>query len=295
MDRFDKIDMADTSSVVEAPVAHLIHTYRHQCSTVELPPGLGDFLRGSIALFQHCQRRNIRYTVDFSQHSLGQCIQAAQDQKMSDDKPLEYFNCGQPALRDFIDKIGPKTTSMVTSNVPPEAATSYECRQFLRKSLAFTPQFQQTVDDMMKRLNLVGVDYAVFHLRAGDHQADFENLNSGKQIFNPGHTQVLLQCIKDLIQLRFGNNVLIISDNQKLANHLATLANCKVTAITPVHLGRTTNGQAAADSLMEFALMANSRKVYSYSVYDWPSGFAHWCCEIFNVSFEQVLLGFKLH
>lgn len=49
------------------------------------------------------------------------------------------------------------------------------------------------------------------------------------------------------------------------------------------HLGNTIDNSYIEDTLVDFFVQSNAKKIKTYSIYNWISGFIHWNAKIYNI------------
>lgn len=268
----------------------IIHTYRNNCNSVSVPPGFGDFIRGSISLHNLSQKYNFNLIVDFSMHPLGKYLHNpgfAYAPYNSHDNVIEFFNERRDLVDDFIKTYleNPLRNNVLflTSHKFPMEIISKETKDYM-KSVLMPTKFTKNEFDYSKELIKLRSEYSVLHIRTGDHNGWNESIESD-----------IINFIENNITAEWGSNVLVISDSFNVKKILASKYGFTSTYFTPVHTGsvRYFSNESASDesvlgTFIEYLLMSESSKIYSYTCYPWKSGFSHSCSLIYDIPFEVI-------
>jgi len=60
-----------TMSTPDPIIPPVIHQYLNKYTTVQLPPGFADFIKGTLYLYQTCRAQGRTLLVDFTHHPIG--------------------------------------------------------------------------------------------------------------------------------------------------------------------------------------------------------------------------------
>lgn len=292
----------------------IVHRYLHKCKTVAQPPGLADFLKGTLYLYQQSKRGGVvgayHLVVDFSHHPMGMFVIPLHEQhstklyqetltQRTDVHVEECFNQQRHVIRGIVADLQRQSTDKNTttyavchesydnfdshdSNVLPT-----EDQEFMKSVLTFHPELIDIADDIQSELGLSD-DFCVIHLRMGDIQSAQECANSAQL----AHVEAYIQRV---VLPQWGNRILVLSDSYYTKKYLSTKYNLKCTPITPVHMGEAVaflhRGELASPTdightLVEFILLSRSKTIYVYSVYAWHSGFSKVCAHIYGIPYQ---------
>jgi hypothetical protein len=257
----------ETSSV---PSSVIVHRYLHKCQSVAQPPGLADFLKGTIYLYQQSKRglglglglgpKAYDLVVDFSHHPMGTFVVPSSTfpktemyqeittrlTNRTDVHVEECFNQHRPVIRAIVQQLQQpqtqpqtQTTIYAVCHEPYDQFDSHELtvlspddQDFMKSVLTFHPELVETADTLQTELGLDhhNQEFAVLHLRMGDQQSAQENANSDQL----AHVEEYLQRV---ILPQWGNRILVLSDSYYTKKYLSTKYNLKCTHVTPVHMG----------------------------------------------------------
>lgn len=258
----------------------LIHTYRTSCKTVAQPPGFGDFLRGSSALYQFSKKYNFDLKIDFSRHPLSQFLEQPNTKIFDDDVEVhEFFNQNISRLEPFISTLTENSQSFVTTHCLPISLIDEGDRRFLKKWLSPNRQLKSILKDIQNQL---GRDYCAVHLRMGDHAM-------GNDI---AAVPFVDAWFRDVIVPEWGDRILVLSDNRWIKEYLSERFGAKFIPNSPVHLGQCGSlespSEGVRDSIIDFFILSKSRNIYQYSVYPWGSGFSDMCARIYRIPLIKI-------
>ena len=264
---------------IQKPV--VVHTYQPVCSTVFQPPGLGDFLRGTLALFQLAGKHGFDLRLDFTGHILSQFIQMHDTIPFMEKRKVhEFFNSNICNLEPFLASLPGDRIEFVYTHAVPREHVDDGCRAFILER--FQPV--SSLNDYVRRgrhdLNLD--KFCTVHLRMGDDLMD----KSAPSL------ELIDRWFNGYILPRWGQNVFVISDNFEIKKLLFDRYRIKTLDCRPVHLGlgKSTgdNSKHVRDTLAEFYLMAESEEIYQYSVYPWGSGYSDICSLLYSIPITKM-------
>lgn len=257
------------------------HTYQPTSHSVQQPPGFGDFLRGTISLYQLSQKYGFKLFIDFSSHPLGRFIKNVSNDSPFSALPIyEFFNQKNCTLESFLVGQSELRKIRITTHALPQSIVSKECRRFILRHIGPTGEMSRYVSSLRKRLELAV--FATVHIRMGDHQ--FEN-----ELELPA---VLEKYFIERIIPIWSGNILVVSDNISIKEALKRRFGIKIVDVKPVHLGESTLRGVAPDEVRdtfaEFLLMAKSDWIFQYSVYPWGSSYSEICALLYDIPFERL-------
>ncbi len=275
--RICKVSNLDDLESISDRSKVFIHSYQPECRTVTQPPGLGDFLRGSITLHQLAKRYGFILKLDFTDHPLARYFeQVDRIPKRGKLAVNEFFNQKNVELEPFVAACSSVRPTFIMTHAVPFKSVDDECRAFVRNRLQPKKEMTQCVDLLKQKLGLNR--YCTVHLRMGDSQMDGQ----------PAIPSIVSDWFRKRIIPVWGTEAVVISDNTHVKNELAREFGIKIVPdVKPVHLGEChTAGipdHLIRDTLTEFMLMSQSQQIYRYSVYPWGSGFSDICSTIYQI------------
>jgi hypothetical protein len=258
----------------------LHHAYPTRYQTVAVPPGLGDYLRGSIALAHHTRERGWRLAMDFAGHPIGRFLAQPAPAVAPDEPVAEFFGEQTTQVYRWLDALTPGAPSrLCTHLLPHDSRIDAGICALVREQLAFAP----TILDGAARLQAQVSDgeFAVVHVRMAD--ADFHT--------DQPAAAALLQRLENDIVPHWGRRVAVLSNNGRVKRALSERFDLPLIDTAAAHLGGCETSDAAIrDTLVDFALMGRAQTIYSHSAYNWKSGFSHWAATLYGIPYEAINL-----
>jgi hypothetical protein len=287
----------------------VIHSYTNKCKTVSIPPGLADFLRGTMFLFQETKTHsNMDLVVDFSSHPIHQYIEPLKKNTSSPykeliEQDLEILECFHKDSYKVLDIVNLTNTK----NQPPRRVICFQyydefnttkplprdTQIFMKELLTFTPTLNEDANDVLQHIipSYPEKPFCILHIRMGDYNSSKDRVNI---------PQKLDQYIRETILKTWQTDqVIVMSDSYSTKQYLSAQYNLVCTDFMPVHLGTTNrfinsgNNYGTYDSdigktLIEFIIMSKAAHIYMHSVYDWGSGFSYICSHIYDIPYTRI-------
>jgi hypothetical protein len=245
------------------------------------PPGLGDYLRGSIALAWHARRLGYRLHLELSEHPIGRLLDpAALTMPATSGDFIEFSAGGATGLYEWLETLTPASPTRLHTDLLPHASRiDPEVCQTVLSQLRFVPEVSARAADLHRKVS--SADFAALHVRMSDD--DFRTQR--------GPADPLLRYIESRIVPAWGRRVAVLSNNDNVKRLLCDRFGFPLLESSTVHLGESqADDIGVRDTLVDFTLMGRAAKVYSHSFYNWKSGFSHWCATLHGVEFEQIEL-----
>ena len=286
----------------------IIHTYSPKCKTVHLAPGLADFLRGTMYIYQesYLNNKSIDLIVDFSRHPISKFLNIPRKNEtipykkiLKDNHTSEIVECFHKdsyKIKNLVQHDSNPPTRVMTFEWYKEFNTSEQLPEYLRsymqELLDFNDDIKEDADYVLEtQLKMKPNDFCVLHLRMGDHMSCQESIPIPPNLETYIETEII-PVWKD--------KIVIMSDSFFIKNYLKIKYNLHATEFLPVHLGSTnkflnsqsdygTSDTDIGQTLIEFIMMSKAKQIYLYSVYDWGSGFSYICSHIYNIPYKRIL------
>lgn len=259
----------------------VVHTYRTVCDTVAQPPGFGDFLRGTVALFQLSRSYQFDLRIDFTHHPLSAHIYRHDRIPIIDKEQIrEFFNERNCELEPYLADLAGHREAFVFTHAVPREPVDDECRSFILNRLQPRKDLVAYIKTLRSNFDLNC--YCTVHLRMGDHLMEADATLP----------QFIIDWFKERILPQWGTNVLVVSDNPGVKDEIQKHFGVAISRTKPVHFGQCLSVEETSlgvrDTIAEFLLMAQSNLIYQYSVYPWGSGFSDMCSQLFQVPLEKI-------
>ena len=281
--------------------------------------GFGDFLRGSVNLFNHCMSKGFDFDIDINRHKISKYFKHRNSQH-------ENFNIDDLALnlqntKHFVHILKKHTencmlrtkrqeTKYIFSNYHPCLTDSRDvinylnlmpplnnrCCAFLKSRLQFTDQINSFVDDCLKQEGLKPIGYNIIHFRLGDQNSFSDHGKNLEELYK----DCLVKCFfksneddKPIIVLSDSNDLkkYLKEKNKTLPIHILHLESNHIQKNPSGFSGEiktTDDGIFHAVFDMKLVTLANS--VESHSVYKHGSGFIYWIAKIFSTPVKLNLI-----
>jgi len=249
--------------------------------------GLGDFLRGSLALYQMSHRYSVRAEIDFSHHPIGKYLVPSHNVDMSKFEIIEACNIGNYTIADLRDLIARRyrfsylarnaNNICVYTNVFPKFPITEEIKQSMQRALIPTPELQDLIPQYEQA-------YEVIHIRSGDLIAFGTCYDYTVNLDKDYLVASIIGSIKQIVA-NSSCPVLIMSDSLELKTTLTELCGTVKTETTPAHVGNDFNG--VVDTLIDYFTLTKARKIHQFTTHFWGSGFSDSVSWIFDIPIQK--------
>jgi hypothetical protein len=273
---------------------YCVHRYLTHCNTNPHPPGFGDFLRGTICLYNFSKKYNYKLLINRESHLIFNYFKNSEHYIfMSNinnckfkDTPIELIegNINFIEIYSRIEElfISKKNFLIITNSLYSfnnnmlvnYGDISQECKDFLRNILIPIDSIEKKIINVFNdiyKIN-VGDNYIIIHIRLKDDYTYNENIynsiyNSIIGLISRNNNNYILMCSDSIIGLKLYNSIqgLHYWDNQK------------------THLGILNNKNGIEDTVIDFIIMSRSIEIISYSYYPWGSGFSKYISIIYDI------------
>lgn len=284
----------------------------YNCLYKESSCGIGDFLRGSCFLFEALKTYDVNFDIDLTFHPIKQYFKNINSNiifnisdiididKNSKKCNQNYIHCLVEELKNalnleqenifisnnFSDILLLEKEEMINFNL------SSDCQDFFKKKLQFTNEIIEYANEQTKNIK----NYDIFHFRCGDYELVKQSVSiSTDNLNNKNYNIDYNNCLNSIHQL--SNNPLVISDSNNLKKFLENNGidilhkHSQHSSINPGILENIEyDDNALFYTALDMYLMSKARKIYSYSVYPWGSGFCFWISKIFNIPIQITTL-----
>jgi hypothetical protein len=302
-----KIINNDKLHYIKTNIHKIVNVYQETYNNNKKATGLGDFIRGSIYLIQFCNKYNINYDIDISNHPISNYLNITPSNKKYLINSFDNNNCIRiisenniilPKTGDDIDayfidylyeQIIINNTILIYTIAYPEFTSNDKEKEFIRSYFKPNNNIENLFDFTLSKLKLTKNNYTVIHIRSGDNLLVNNQNNIDKQIiFN-----IIKEC-NLFFDINKNTNYLLLADS----NYIKYIIIKQFPFIKSVfneitHLGegvKLTN-ETVKNTMLDFYLIANSFNVFAMSVYQHGSGFSKWTSEIYNIPYICKYIG----
>lgn len=271
-----------------------IHKYLTVCKTDYLSPGFGDWLRGTVTLWNYCQQYGFELYIDKEIHPIFSHLAENERLIVDDQVDREVEECFTPNTFETIDFMlrtlfeKKQTFATLTNGIYSSIINEYygpissECKEWLKDILTPNLEFKNYIQTIYTSLNInLDKPYRVIHLRLGDnylHQNNFDydyfqHINNRIQhtLYTESEYQYVLLCDTSSfgIELKKQNPQLCYWDNKK------------------IHTGEIQydiNQIGVKDTLVDFFIM--TKAIHIMSMFD--SGFSKMISNIYDITYYRI-------
>lgn len=235
--------------------------------------GLGDIIRGTIALFQLSKKYDFRLIVDIQLHPISNYL------KYNTHEYSEYIRKNKDnisfiypdTVENYIKNSNQDTLYFLTNDYYHDEITD-ECKEFIKDLLTPNLEFGNYIQNIIN-LKPPPEKYSILHFRLGDSflVRNDENSTDFKKIDKIMHKNIEACDI-------------FVSDSSVYKKHIGCInPNAFLYDIKIGHIGIKTHSDYIKDTLFEFFLVTRSSRIKTFSVYGHISGFVKIVHEIYDI------------
>ena len=234
--------------------------------------GLGDIIRGTIALFQLSKKHNFHLIVDLQLHPISKYF------KFRTHEYSEYIRKNKDnisfiypdTVENYIESSDNDVIYFLTNDFFHNEITN-ECKEFIKQLLQPNLDFETYIQSIIKS-KPPPENYSILHCRLGD---SFLVRNENMREFN--------QIKEQIFKYAEVTDVLMSDSNGFKEDIIINNPNIFLYHIHIAHLGVQMHSEYIKDTLFEFILATRSSKIKTYSVYGHLSGFVKIIHEIYDI------------
>jgi hypothetical protein len=242
--------------------------------------GFGDLLRGTIKLYQLSKKLNFNFIVDIRLHPISKILKY-EKHEYSDfilDHKYEVIFIDNLKLDNYLkaneDK---KLLYFMTNDCINLEPFDEDCKNFLKNFLTPTQEFIEFFEEKSKIIPYN--TYNILHYRVGDN-VGLVNQNK-KSGFHHLMRSVRLNIEKDDI---------LFSDSNKFKNYVDIYFKIFFFKLNIGHTGFDNDEEKLKNTMFEFFVLTKAKKIKTYSVYGWTSGFVSWASQIYDIPLERIIV-----
>jgi hypothetical protein len=266
-----------------------IHKYLLKCRTNELPPGFGDFLRGTVALYNLSIKYNYNLYID-TNHPIYNYLNPNKKYILNIKSnnieellpPLSYNTIHNKLNNLFIENnnfsiITNSMYTMINGNLENYGKINNDCKLFLKEIITPSVEIINYMNNIFLNIYKFDIfdDYNIIHIRFGDNY-----------LFNNILNEDLYNMIYNKINNIIGNNekFILITDSKIMGNKLKfNIPRILYWNNNKIHLGGLQNTIGIKDTITDFFIMSKCKKIYSNN-----SGFSLVVSEIFDIPYVVI-------
>jgi len=253
----------------------IIHVYPNNFINTVTPPGLGDFLRGSIFLAQYAEKHKFLFKIDLSNHPLSKYLDEDSVPNLLQPREFntDYDNINLINLLDnFVDS-NDKEIVLNTNVFYNKQHLTEKIKDYIKSKL----KFKQKYYDLEKKL-VVYDKYDIIHVRCND--AFFvTNFDSDKLYVE------ILKKFKN-----HTNKIIVMSNNYYIKKKIKELFGFEYIHTKSVHTANVKKSDDLEGTVIDFIALTKAEKIYTYSFYQHGSGFSEQSAKLYDIPHEKMFI-----
>jgi hypothetical protein len=295
----DQLEQLKKFNQIVYPNKYCIHTYLTTCKTKVIPPGFGDFLRGTIALYNYSKKYNYKLYIDKKSHPIFKYFKLV-DNYIIDNlnyyvkeliwtKELKYeeINYELEELFKSGNNFSIFTNSYYTfidNKLINYGDINDECKKFLKNLLIPINSIKNKINYIFKNIYNFKLNeaYSIIHIRLKDNMIDTVIEKDYLKLYN-----YILKIIKNSNNKKY----ILMCNYSKIAKQLKeSISELYYWDNNKTHLGMLDNTLGIEDTVIDFHIISRSNEIISYSDYEWNSGFSKLISIIYDIKYITVKL-----
>jgi hypothetical protein len=259
-------------------------------------PGLGDYLRGCVCLYQICNYLDIEFEMVINHPMSKYLINQQNSSQNIDYNSIEFYKDNNflpldekkfttksdTFFRDFMMYLNSKDTEILYlfSNAFPIWKHGSEAITTIRYNICPSNEMINYVNQTLNQLNMPLGGYNIIHIRSGD-----QHLLNGQKMKYEKFRKIIYILEKNT---KNDKRYIVLSDNKNLKNYLSKYPRFSVYNKEITHLGENgaKSDHGIKNTLLDFFIMSRSSRIMSITAYQHGSGFSEWCSKIYNIPYK---------
>lgn len=234
--------------------------------------GLGDLIRGASNIHAACSEMDIEFDLDYSRHPIANIFNyEAIAKDGGNEQKILFIN-----FKSYKELVGYIKSRLLLHDNIEFVSNGYgiwneryadKFRDFIK------PRLQLRNEYALKASKLLPIEksYEVLHFRLGDSHLIESSTNIDQNV---------LRCLEKNLT----NSTFLITDSIKLKKLAIENYGVKTLPAIPTHLGLNSGSlDQLFNTQLEFILMCSAKKIKTYSVYSWVSGFAKAASFVYDI------------
>ena len=240
--------------------------------------GLGDKLRGTIAIYQYCRLNNIECIFDATFSEFGKFLKNSKpnNSNLNINTPiasiLNVYDDDQ-AIKNLIDnELKDKNEAYVFCNSFPQVPLSSEDLDFLNYITEPIDELKEKVDNLLSNLN----NFTIQHFRFKDG-------------IDPDYYKCE-DCYK-LLKKTYNETDILMSNSKIFKDYVLDRIDMRVIdcdGCEQLHVGNNSSSKVVEFTLIEYYILCKSKSIHTYSEYDWISAFVYWPAQFYNIEIKNL-------
>lgn len=249
------------------------------------PPrnGLGDFIRGSVYLFQLCDKYNIDYDIVISNVITN--FLKNNNTLYNNIELINLPNAQSTKINKNLINLNTNVLKINSNYVLYNKQISDTHKEVIKKCLEPNDKITNTVNNILTNINYNKKDYIIIHIRTGDSNGnDIDKKQCNSNLLNSIYNK--LNTYEEYFKT---NKVFVISDNTSVKTALKEKYNfeCHLDEISHFSDKKGSIGSHKT-TFIDFVLMSQAKQIISLTVYNHykGSGFSYWCSALYDIPYH---------
>lgn len=247
--------------------------------------GLGDVIRGTIHMYNLTKELGINLFVDTQLHSLNAYLKKRQhpyeDFVLNNKEKVIClpFSFNSDSFNNFVRFINDDNNYndgilLITTNGPIKINhITEDCKDFIKNILTPNDDFMRYIDEKMKEIPYK--EYNILHYRFGDTEM-IKNSNEK-------HIEFL-----DNVKKHITKTTILISDSHNFKVLVKDNLDLFMFDTKICHLGHPIEKHDLRETLFEFFITTKAKKIKTFTVHNWLSGFVRIANIIYDVPLIRI-------
>jgi len=265
--------------------------------------GFGDFLTGSLFLFQLCVKHSLIFDMDFTNHPLSKNFIIEKKDNNIDYTNVLYYTDLENFRRDKIllyntfishlNKINDEVYYLFC-NFNPLYHIQNQGPVFIKSKLILNLEIENNIKKILDNFNLMPYNFDIIHIRSGDKYL----LSNNK--LNNITVQKYIQLFTNIVDIN--KKYIILSDNltlKKAIKKINKFNNFFIDDLSEIcHTGENSikTESQLKNTVTDFFLMSKSQNITSVSLMSrGGTGFSRSCAMIFKIPYRSILINLGSH
>jgi hypothetical protein len=268
----------------------VVQVWTHKCKDLDFAWGLGDIIKGTSTMYELSREMGFELIVDTSLHQYSKFLKPRPKHKYSNmveenKDNIQYMGYYQNVNIDYIQKLRDYIKSslkhedvvILYTNCISYDGISPGASELIKDLFTPNEKFQKIIDFELK---ILPNEFNIIHYRLGDNvlvnNSHIPNFDVLSRHFEEHHEKTDL----------------FITDSEIFKNYIYNKYYDDVNMLyyEIVHSGFTTTDiDKNMDTLIEFFIVSKAKKIKTYTVYQWISGFVWNTHKIYNIPIEYEL------
>ena len=237
--------------------------------------GIGDIIRSIYGVYKLSLKYNFKLIVDISHHPISKFL-IHNDHEYSSKvneiiDTIKFYRLDEiDIMKEFKDK---KIVFLgLHSGLEAYESNEYhkEAQEFIKKILQPSKDFMIEFDRTNNKISFENLN--IIHFRLGDEELV-------RDIVNTKYYDV---CYSKIVKYKT-DNTLLFSDSSDFKKFIKNKDDIKMLENEIGHIGYAKSNDAIKNTLIEYFLLTKASKIYTYTIYNWTSGFIKSVNKIYDV------------